>query len=157
MKRGRFATMIAAVSLVVFAVSFVIALLVFDDDPATSPAGDVTAGDSTSTSTTAAPTTTPSVVLSTPAWVAVVASEGSAADAQRRAAAVAAAGYPTGTLRSDDYDSLQPGLWVAYAGPYPDSRAADAAVEALADDGFDGAYVRCIGSKHDCAGKGRSD
>jgi hypothetical protein len=159
MSRARFAVILLLVALLVGLGAFAGALQVLDDgepDPPPRSGGSATsvappADGSTTVPTTAAP---PAVGtdLATPAWVAVVASEASEVAAQGKADRPAAAGYPTGVLHSDDYGSLKPGLWVAYAGPYPDRGAADDAVEALAADGFSGAYSRCVGSKEECRG-----
>jgi hypothetical protein len=46
---------------------------------------------------------------------------------------------------------------VAYAGPYPDSAAAEAAVEELAADGFGGAYARCAGTEAECGSREGDD
>jgi hypothetical protein len=54
-------------------------------------------------------------------------------------------------LHSDDYSSLEPGFWVAYVGPFPDNAAAQQAVDELAGDGYDAAYVRCVGTDAECA------
>lgn len=167
MRRGRFALSVALASLLVGVGSFALGLQVLDDgkpdppprrtgvDAVAPPAGDTP---TSTTSTTAAPIAAPGE-LSTPAWVAIVASAGSQAEAEGVAEDVAAAGYPAGVLRSDDYASLSSGHWVAYAGPFADADLAGSALEDLAADGFDGAYVRCVGSKKECddAGKGRGN
>ena len=167
MSKGRFALLVTLLAMGVAAACFVIGLRVLDDgkpDPAPSVAAaaatDTTlppvAASSTTTSPNA-PVTTPPGALETPAWVTIVASEGSREMAEEEAARVAANGHPSGVLHSDDYPSLKPGLWVAYAGPYPDARAAEAAIEALAADGISGAYVRCAGSKKECSGDDDDD
>ncbi|MFZ6004627.1 MAG: SPOR domain-containing protein [Actinomycetota bacterium] len=169
MTRGRFALSVALASLMVGAGSFALGLQVLDDgkpDPpprrsgvdAVAPPTDGTATSETTASSTTLPVAAPGE-LETPVWVAIVASEGSQAEAEDVAADVAAAGYPAGVLRSDDYDSLSSGHWVAYAGPFADADLAGSALDDLAGDGFDGAYVRCVGSKKECddAGKGRGN
>lgn len=162
MSRGRFALLLTLVAMAVAAVAFAVGLQVLDDGKADAPpasgsgeaAATTTPGDPTSTTaTTAPPPTTPPGALETPAWVTVVASEGSQSLAEQKASLVAAKGYPTGVLHSDDYKSLKPGLWVAYAGPYPDAGAAKAAVATLAAAGVPGAYARCAGSKKECSGE----
>lgn len=163
MSRTRATVLVALLSMAVGALSFTIALQVFDDGRADPPPAPPGLGDGSSTSPTvgqgssSTSTTTTSIALvaapgdlETPAWVAIVASEGSEATAAATARRVAAAGHPAGYLRSDDYASLSGGHWVAYSGPYVDAAAATAAVEALAADGFEGAYVRCVGSKKQC-------
>jgi hypothetical protein len=153
----RFALVLASVSLAVFAASFTIALPSLPNGPTTTPNTTSTTPPATippATTSTTAPSTIPTTTLSTPAWITIVASERERDVAEQRAGAVADAGYPTGVLRSDDYASLQSGLWVAYAGPYPDRRAADAAATALADDGITGAYVRCAGTQKECNAQG---
>jgi len=95
--------------------------------------------------------------LPSPSWLLVIASEGDEARALALAGDVAAAGHDAGVLRSDDYPSLNPGFWVAYAGPYDDAaagRAAEAAVEA---DGWPGAYLRCAGTVDACGGTEQAD
>jgi hypothetical protein len=162
MSRGRFGLLVTLAAMAVAAVSFAAGLQVFDDGKADAPpaaGSDATATtaapiDTGSTTTVAPPPTTPPGALETPAWVTIVASEGTQALAEEKASLVAAKGYPTGVLHSDDYKSLKAGLWVAYAGPYPDADAATAAVGALAADGFTGAYVRCAGSEKDCKADG---
>jgi hypothetical protein len=158
---GRFGLLAGALGLVVAAASFVAGLAVLDDgEPDPPPRGgapsDTTAVpiDTSSTTTT---TTAAEGLLVSPSWVAVVASAGSEVEAQQAAAVVAAKRYPSGVLLSDDYPSLRAGLWVAYAGPYPDSATAEAAVSALADDGIGGAYARCAGTVADCAGGGNGN
>jgi hypothetical protein len=164
MSQGRFALLVVVLAMAVAAVSFAAGLQVLDDGRPDPPpaAGSVDTTATTpppvdaSSTTTAVPATTPPGALDTPAWITVVASEASQGMAEEAAALVAAKGYPTGVLHSDDYTSLTPGLWVAYAGPYPDAAAADTAIADLAADGFPGAYVRCAGSKEEC-GADRGD
>ena len=157
MSRGRFALLVTLLAMLAGVVAFAVGLQVLDDDEPDAPPSDAAGADDTttvpppvSTSTTAA--ITPPGALVTPAWITVVASEGSEAEAEADAARVAAAGHPAGVLRSDDYETLKPDLWVAYAGPYPDRAAAEAAIESLEQDGFDGTYVRCAGTKQECKG-----
>src|SRR3546814_16428590 len=79
-------------------------------------------------------------------WFAGVFSEVDGAAAQADAALVADAGLPSGVLRSDDHESLTPGFWVAYAGPYPGAGEAEAATQSLSDAGLEGSYARCVGT-----------
>lgn len=159
MNGDRFALKVAGLAVVVALLSFLIAYQLLDDDsPDAPPSGagttaDVTTSDTTTT-TAAVTTTTQPGAFATPAWVAVVASEGSRGPADEAAAAIAAEGYPAGVLRSDDYPSLKAGLWVGYAGPYGSAEEAEAAVDRLDADGIKGAYVRCIGTKQECGGDG---
>ncbi|MGQ0833155.1 MAG: SPOR domain-containing protein [Microthrixaceae bacterium] len=156
MSARRFALILASVSLAIFAASFAIALRSLPNRPTTTPPTTDTTAPTTAppaSTPTTAPSTIPTATLSTPAWITIVASERDRSVAEQRASAVADAGYPTGVLHSDDYASLQSGLWVAYAGPYPDRRAADAAVAALKDDAITGAYVRCVGTQKQCNAK----
>lgn len=156
MSGGRFGLLAGALALAVAAASFVAGLAVLDDGRPDAPprsrgaTGTTVAPIETSSTTT----TTTAGLLVSPSWVAVVASAGSEAEAQQAAAVVAAKRYPSGVLHSDDYPSLKAGLWVAYAGPYPDRATAEAAVGALADDGVGGAYARCAGTVADCSGGG---
>jgi hypothetical protein len=158
MSRGRFALLVTVLAMAAGVLAFALGLQVLDDDgPDAPPEGAGTASETTvaplpTPSTTAPPATTPPGALETPAWIVIVSSEATEEEADADAAAVAAAGHPAGVLRSDDFPTLNPGLWVAYAGPYPDKGAAEAAVPALAEDGFGGAYVRCAGTKDECKG-----
>lgn len=162
MSTRRFALVVVLAALVVGAGSFAAGLAVLDDgQPDPPPAPDGAAGTAAlppteSSTTTTPPTSAPAGItegaIATPAWIAIVASEEAAATARTEAQAVAARGYPAGVLQSDDYPSLKKGLWVAYAGPYPDRAAAEAAVDALAADGVEGAYVRCAGTDKECKG-----
>jgi len=165
---NRFAALLVAVAVAVAAGAFAAGLAVLDDgrpDPpprsggtATATTAPVASTPSTAPSTTAppVPVATPADELPTPAWIVVVASKGAEAEAQEAAEAVAAHGHPAGVLRSDDYPSLAPGFWVAYAGPYDARRQAEAALDALDEAGVDGAYVRCAGTVKDC-GRDRDD
>lgn len=157
--RGRFALLIAVVFALVAAAAFAVGVAVLDDDgPDTPPSRTTTGADSSgdpggseaATSTTTSPATS-AAPADGPMWIAVVSSEGSEQEAQARAASVAAeVGLPTGVLRSDDYESLNPGLWVAYAGPYASSDEAEGAVDRLEDAGYDEAYERCAGTDEQC-------
>lgn len=170
MNRARFGLLLAVLGLAVATGSFAAAWAVLDDGqpdrpPRAGDSGDALGSDPvvtptpTSTSTTLVPAAPGD--LTTPAWVAVVASEGDEAAATVIAEAISAAAFPSGVLHSDDYPSLTDGFWVAYAGPYPDRAAAEAAAEALATEGFDGAYARCAGTRQECGldedGKGNGD
>ena len=162
MSRGRFALLVTVLAMLAGVVAFAVGLQVLDDGEPDEPPSDAAAGDTTTTApppvstTTTAPTTPPGALV-TPAWITVVASEGSEAEAEADAARVAAAGHPAGVLRSDDYETLKPDLWVAYAGPYPDRATAEAAIASLEEDGFGGAYVRCAGTKQECKGGDEDD
>lgn len=156
MSEHRFRWVVALTSVVVAVASFAAGLRLLDDgqpDPAP-PSSAPSVSDTTppgQSATTAPPTTATTGLLSSPAWVAIVASETSREYVDRAASSAADAGYPTGVLHSDDYPSLKAGLWVAYTGPYRDARAAAEAVDRLKTDGLAGAYVRCVGTKKDCA------
>jgi hypothetical protein len=147
MSRGRFALVLSLTCLVVAAASFAIVLAVVDDDT-TASTSDTTTSSVADTTTTSAPDPG---VLDTPAVVVIVASEGDEPAAEAEARRIQEAGYPSGYLRSDDFPSLTPGFWVAFAGPYPDAPTAEAEVGPLAEDGFPGAYVRCVGTAEECA------
>lgn len=162
MPSRRFALLVALLAALVAAGSFAIAYRVLDQDsgapPPPSPGATSAPGAPTptltepptdATSTTAAPITEPGE-LTTPTWVVVVASGASRADVDATARRLAANGYPAGVLRTDDHPSLTKGLWVAYAGPYPDSATAQSTVARLTADGFDGTYPRCVGDKKAC-------
>lgn len=163
MSTNRFAVLLVALALATAAGTFAAGLAVLDDgrpDPPPRSGGTGTASTApvASTAPSTAPTTTsvtgpvaaPTDELESPAWIVVIASKGAEADAQEAALAVAALGHPAGVLRSDDYPSLAPGFWVAYAGPYEARRSAEAAVDDLEGSGIDGAYVRCAGTAKDC-------
>lgn len=162
MPSRRFALLVALLAALVAAGSFAIAYRVLDQDsvapappspgapsPPGAPAPTITEPPADTTSTTSAPFTEPGE-LTTPTWVVVVASGSSRADVDAIARRLAAGGYPAGVLRTDDHPSLTKGLWVAYAGPYPNSATAQSTVARLTADGFDGAYPRCVGDKKDC-------
>lgn len=156
MTRHRFGLLLALAGLAVGAGSFALAWTVLDDGEPDPPPRSTSSGvldddgaaPGESTSTTGA-ATTPGALRS-PTWVAVVASEADEVGAIATAEQVGAAGFPAGVLHSDDYASLASGFWVAYAGPYPDHRAAESAVDALAESGFEGAYARCVGTREAC-------
>lgn len=166
MSQRRFALLVAVLAIASAVVAFAAGLRVLDDgkpdlppsvDPAAATDTTTAPVDTSSTTSTSVPATTPPGELETPAWVTIVASEETREMAEEQAALVATEGYPTGVLHTDDYPSLKSGFWVAYAGPYPDARAADAAVDALAADGIEGAYVRCAGSRKDCESDSDND
>jgi hypothetical protein len=125
MSRGRFGILLALLVVVIAAASFLgVRSLIEDDDP-----GTATPPPTTTTPSTASTTTT----------------------VQGRRDELTEGGYDAGVLQSDDYSSLEPGFWVAYVGPFPDAAAAQAAVDQLATDGYDAAYVRCVGTAEECA------
>lgn len=157
MRRDRFVLWVVLAAIGVGGASFGVALQVLDDgQPDPAPTADRRTSDTTAapatTATTASTTTTTitSGAVATPAWITIVASEASRATADEAAAEVAARGHPAGVVRSDDYESLKPGLWVAFAGPFDSADEARAMVDTLKADGIDGAYVRCIGSTKAC-------
>jgi len=152
--RGRFALLTTLLAMAVGAASFAAGVQVFDDDGPDDPPGRDAAGDADGTSTTApAQTTTsaPPTDLETPTLVVVVSSESDEAAARGIADELAARGYPAGVLHSDDYTSLNPGLWVAYTGPYADGDEAGAALDDLNGDGYTAAYLRCVGTADECS------
>lgn len=155
MSRGRFGLLLGLLTVVVAAGAFAVGVAVLDDDGPDAPPGgnkvtDVSS-DSTEPSAGDAATTTTAAPADGPTWIAVVSSEGSEADAAADAEAAAAeAGVPTGVLRSDDHESLNPGLWVAYAGPYATPAEAEAAVDALDAAGIEDSYARCVGTDEQC-------
>lgn len=155
MTRWRFRSLVALLAAVVAAGSFALGLRAFDDGEADPPPRGSAADPADEATTTAPPPTTTPVstgALTTPAWIVVVASEGSDAAATARADAIGDRGQPVGVLRSDDYPSLNPGLWVAYAGPYASADEATTARDALAAGGVSGTYVRCAGTAEQCGG-----
>jgi hypothetical protein len=150
--QARFVLLLGIVAVLVAGGSFVAATAVLDDgkaDPPPSPdGGDTSDPEVPPSSTTTAPVATGE--LASPTWIVVITSEGDEAAATASAQRAADAGYPTGVLRSDDYPSLRPGFWVAYAGPYSDQAAAEAGSAELAADGFANTYRRCVGEQSDC-------
>lgn len=158
MRRDRFVLWVVLLAVAAGVSSFGAALQVLDDgqpDPAPTtdrgPTSNTTALPPISTTTsTMTTTTTAAGKIATPAWITIVASERSKATAEAAAAEVAAHGHPAGVVRSDDYESLKAGLWVAYAGPFERAAEARAMVDTLKAEGIDGAYVRCIGSAKEC-------
>jgi len=146
--RGRFGLLLGLIALAVGALAFVVGVAVLDDDGPDDPPQAVDTGGTRSTSSTtqaAAPAEAPA-----PTWIAVVASSTDRAEADEASATAGQAGFDGGVLRSDDHESLNPGLWVAYVGPYPDPGAADRAVAQLAEAGID-AYPRCVGTDAQCS------
>lgn len=168
MSGRRFAVLLGVAAVAVAAGAFALGLQVLDDDdPDPPPAGAVGADDEgaaaddggedpASTSTSEPPEVTEGA-LPSPSWILVISSEGDEAAARAVADEVAAAGHPAGVLRSDEHPSLNPGFWVAYAGPYPDATAAAAAEPGVEADGWPGAYVRCAGTAADCGGDDDED
>lgn len=154
MRRWRFPSLVVLLAVIVMVGSFALGLQLLDDGEPDPPPGGASRADPAGepTTTAAPPTTTPVATggLTTPAWIVVVASEGSEAAATSRADAIGDRGQPVGVLRSDDYPSLNPGLWVAYAGPYASAEEATAARDALAAGGVSGTYVRCAGTAEQC-------
>jgi septal ring-binding cell division protein DamX len=80
----------------------------------------------------------------TSGYTVVLASEGSEASANAVAADARRQDLDAGVLRSDDYSSLRPGYWVAFAGRYPTSAEAKAAAGVAQGSGFSGAYARLV-------------
>lgn len=152
MSRTRFGLLLAPVALLVAGGSFLLGLQVLDDDGPDAPPRGGTAGEAEGTTSSSSSTSTPAADLPSPAWIVVISSEGDEARAGQVAAQVAEAGHDTGVLRSDEYPSMNPGYWVAYAGPYPDVAAARAAEPAVEADGWPAAYVRCAGTAEQCPG-----
>lgn len=162
MGRAWFGVLLGLAAVAVAVGAFLVGLQVLDDDgPDPPPTGapidrggsddGADGGEATGDDGTAAPITEADE-LTSPAWVLVVSSEGEEARAREVADDVAAAGHPAGVLRSDDHPSLNPGFWVAFAGPYPDADAARAAQPGVQEDGFASAYLRCAGTTEDCGG-----
>ena len=74
--------------------------------------------------------------LATPCWVAMISTSAPAA-AENWADRARAAGFANvGTLHSSDYESLNPGYYCAYLGPYSTEAEAIAAVESIRDAGL---------------------
>lgn len=167
MSSTRFAVLLGLAAVVVAAAAFLLGLRVLDDGGPDQPpsgaspdlgvaAGEDAAGEGTGDppSSTAEAAATDGE-LPSPSWVLVISSQTDGERARAVAEEVAAAGYPSGLLRSDDHPSLNPGFWVAYAGPYPGAAAAAEAEPAVEADGWTGAYVRCVGTTEDCGQPGQ--
>lgn len=169
MSTSRFALLVALLAAIVAAGSFAVAYLVLDQDsvaPApTTPAGTSPPDDAapTSTALSTVPTTTTGArftepgELPTPTWVVVVVSGASRTDVDATARRLVNSGYAAGVLRTDGYSSLTKGLWVAYAGPYRDPDTAQATVDRLTGQGFEGTYARCVGEKRECSPSDHDD
>jgi cell division septation protein DedD len=143
MSRGRFGILLALLVVAVTTASFLgVRALIEEEEPTVD-------APTTTTTTTSTSTTVPGELV-TPAFVAVVGSDGDEATAQARRDELTESGYDAGVLHSDDYASLEPGFWVAYVGPFPDDAGAQGAVDELATDGYD-AYVRCVGTQEQCS------
>ncbi|MET0727673.1 MAG: SPOR domain-containing protein [Acidimicrobiales bacterium] len=161
MSRLRFGVLLAVLAVLVGGGAYLAALGAFDDDgpdtPPQSSGADGGADGGGTSETTASSSTVPvaTEALASPAWVVVIASEGDEPGATDIAQQVAADGHPSGVLHSDDYPSMNAGFWVAFAGPYPDPAAAEAAVGEVEADGWTGAYARCAGSVEDCGRRGQ--
>ena len=65
-------------------------------------------------------------------------------DARREARRASGAGLSAGLLRSNDYSSLRPGYWVAYAGEFESRAEAARRAQSYAAQGFPDAYPRRI-------------
>jgi hypothetical protein len=158
MSRGRFGALLVLLFVVVAAAAFLGAWSVLDTDEADPPPRPDGAGETSDTTPASSTTAIPTVPgqLATPTWVAIVSSAGGQDDASATAQAVAAKGHPAGVLHSDDFSSLEPGFWVAFAGPYADHDTAQASLSTLAADGFAGAYVRCVGEAAECRDGGQA-
>lgn len=142
MSRGRFGLLLTLLVLVLGTASFVAVLSLLDDTPRV-PAADAT-------TTTSETTTTQPGGLVTPTFVAVVSSEVDRTTAGAMVDELSERGYDSGLLHSDDHTSLEPGFWVAYVGPFPDSAEAQSATERLVADGYASAYPRCVGTAEEC-------
>jgi hypothetical protein len=146
MSRARFGILLALVVLIVAVGAFALVLtLMGDDEP------DESSSATSPTASTLPTTTLGEQTLTTPTFVAVVASSGDEATAQALAAELTERGYDSGVLHSDDHTSLEPGFWVAYTGPFPDAAAAQASADQLKGDGYTSAYPRCVGTAEQCA------
>jgi len=146
MGRARFGILLALVVVTVAVGAFALVLtLIGDDEP------DESTSATSSTSSTVPAGASGQEDLATPTFVAVVASSGDESTAAALAAELTERGYDSGVLRSDDHTSLEPGFWVAYTGPFPDTTAAQAGADQLKTDGYTSAYPRCVGTAEQCA------
>lgn len=78
------------------------------------------------------------------AFTVVLVSRERRVDARREAQRASGAGLPAGLLRSNDYSSLRPGYWVAYAGEFDSRAEAARRAQSYAAQGFRDAYPRRI-------------
>jgi sporulation related protein len=140
----RFWLLAGLLFVVVAGATFLAVTLILDsDDDSTS---------STTTSTTVGITTTTSTgELTTPSYIAIVVSEGDEATARATADELTESGFDSGVLHSDDYESLNPGFWVAYVGPFDDLAGANGAVTELKGAGYTASYARCLGTDQECS------
>lgn len=76
-------------------------------------------------------------------YTVILASERQREDAERKARAVGGEGI--GVLNSNDFDSLNPGYWVAYAGRHQSKAEAADTLEFFRRQGFTDAYVKFVG------------
>ena len=158
MTRLRFGLLLGLLAVLMGGGAFALGVVVLDDDGPDTPPGSAANGAAPDDATIDAGTEgtegeAPAEETAGdggPTWIAVVSSEGDEAEAQARAAGAEVAGLPTGVLRSDDHESLTPGLWVAYAGPFATPAEAEAAVATLTDAGIGGTYARCVGTTAQC-------
>jgi Sporulation related domain. len=74
-------------------------------------------------------------------YIAAVASMSTESGAQSYVSKIEAAGYASDVLWSSNYSSLNPGYWVAAAGPFSTQSEAQSAADNLGS----GAYVRYLG------------
>ena len=82
------------------------------------------------------------------AWTVVLASETDRNAAQTKAdQASSRFDGPTGVLRSDDYESLRPGYWVAFAGQLDTREQAISATRTMRRTGFADAYPRYVAER----------
>ena len=144
MSNRRFWLLLGLLFLVVAGATFLaVTLLVSDDDDP--------AADTTTTTTVGITTTTTSGELTTPTFIAVVVSEPDEATARATADELTESGFDSGVLHSDDYESLNPGFWVAYVGPFDDIVGATGAVTELEGAGYTASYARCLGTDEECS------
>lgn len=105
------------------------------------PEPPATGGDS---STTPAGGSVASWPAGKSAFTVVLVSSERRADARREARRAARAGLPAGLLHSNDYSSLKPGYWVAYAGEFESRAEAARRAQSYAAQGFPDAYPRRV-------------
>ena len=78
-------------------------------------------------------------------WTVVLVARERRSAAEKRAREAVRAGIPAvGILRSEDYSSLDPGYWVAFAGRTSSRAKAEQLAERYARKGFGGAYPRFV-------------
>jgi hypothetical protein len=78
------------------------------------------------------------------AYTVVLVSSKSKSQANSKAREAKTRGISAGVLHSNDYSSLNPGYWVAFAGQYKSASAARSKADSVRSQGFSQAYPRLV-------------